>query len=267
MDRVLNRAVGIRALAVAVVLGAFAPVAQSQIPDEFSNLKVLDQAIEKPELLETMKGFALGLGVRCNHCHVGPDNLEGMDFASDEKATKRTARRMLEMVRAINGETLADLPSLEDGEKPQHVSCYSCHRGLSEPPGHLADVLAETARDSGPEAALEQYRALRAEHLGTGRYDFSEQTLSRLARMYAEANEFDQALAILAGAGEFYDSSPSLATNTGMVHFARGDLEAARSSFEQAVEIDPEFAPARGALARIEVMLSQPDTESAVEEP
>lgn len=267
MSRLLNAVVGVRVFSMALALLSVATVARSQIPDEFTNLKILDPAIEKSELLETMKGFALGLGVRCAHCHVGPDDLQGMDFATDEKASKQTARRMLGMVRAINGETLVGLPSLEDGERAQEVSCYTCHRGLAEPPAQLVDVLAETARASGAETALERYRELRAEHYGAGRYDFSEETLSRLARKSVEAKAFDDALTILDGASEFYGRSASLVTNMGMVHFARGDLDAARSSFQQAVEIDPDFAPAGRALAQIEAMLSQAASESAVEKP
>jgi thioredoxin reductase len=51
--------------------GAFvgAPV-PGQIPDKFTNLKVLPKDISKQELQSTMRGFAFALGVRCEHCHV-----------------------------------------------------------------------------------------------------------------------------------------------------------------------------------------------------
>ena len=70
------------------------PVA-AQIPEEFTNLQLLPKDIEQRKLVRTMRDWAGGLGVRCNHCHVGPENLQGMDFASDEKRTKRAARKML----------------------------------------------------------------------------------------------------------------------------------------------------------------------------
>jgi hypothetical protein len=35
------------------------------------NLKVLPEDISSEELSNTMKGFAMGLGVRCETCHVG----------------------------------------------------------------------------------------------------------------------------------------------------------------------------------------------------
>jgi hypothetical protein len=254
-------------LASLLLLGALASPVGAQIPDEFTSLKVLDPAIEKPELIDTMRGWTQELGVRCNHCHVGPDNLQGMDFASDEKATKRTARRMLEMSQKINGELLADLPVAEEGEDHQAVSCYTCHRGQATPPRNLVDVLAEVAKESGPEAAIDEYRAMREEHESAGRYDFREESLSRLSRRHAESGDFDGALAVLDGAKEFFGDSPSVYTNEGMIKFSQGDLEGARASFTQAVEIDPDFGWAKQSMARLEEMTkrSAPPVDSGEE--
>jgi len=46
--------------------------------------------------------------VRCIHCHVGedPNNLDHVDFVSDERETKRVARAMMRMVQEINGKLL-----------------------------------------------------------------------------------------------------------------------------------------------------------------
>jgi photosynthetic reaction center cytochrome c subunit len=65
-----------------------------------------------------MRTFAAGLGVQCSYCHV-----EG-DFSSDENPKKESARRMIRLVQKIN----TDFP---DGK--MHVSCYTCHRGETEP--------------------------------------------------------------------------------------------------------------------------------------
>jgi photosynthetic reaction center cytochrome c subunit len=69
-----------------------------------------------------MQGFVQALGLldkgTCNYCHV-----EG-DRASDEKKPKQVARRMITMLRAING-------TFPDGQ--QHVTCYTCHRGNTKP--------------------------------------------------------------------------------------------------------------------------------------
>ena len=105
---------------------------RAQIPDEFSNLQLLDAGVEKNRLVSIMKDWANGLGVRCNHCHVGPEDLQGMDFASDEKPEKRTARKMLEMSRVINRELTRDLP-IAEGRRSMVVSCFTCHRGQPRP--------------------------------------------------------------------------------------------------------------------------------------
>jgi len=78
------------------------------------NLKLLDGET----LMPTMMSFKTALGVECTFCHV-----QG-DFASDEKPTKEMARKMIVMTRSIN----ANFP---DGKI--HVTCYTCHRGSTEP--------------------------------------------------------------------------------------------------------------------------------------
>ena len=85
------------------------------------NLQVLTGNIP-----ETMQSFVQALGLldkgACSYCHVD-------DKSSDQKIQKVTARRMVTMLRAING-------TFPDG-KP-HVTCFTCHRGsptpLAEPP-------------------------------------------------------------------------------------------------------------------------------------
>ena len=79
-----------------------------------TNLKVLT-----PEnYLGVMFSIPPALGVKCDFCH----NME--DRASDEKPTKVTARKMMEMVKNINATTF-------NGE--QKVTCYTCHHGEQKP--------------------------------------------------------------------------------------------------------------------------------------
>lgn len=85
---------------------------------EPKNLKIL-----KPDqVMPAMRAFTASLGVRCDFCHV-----QG-DFASDEKHHKEIARRMLVMTHKINEE---NFPGAE-----MRVTCFTCHRGASEPPAH-----------------------------------------------------------------------------------------------------------------------------------
>jgi len=84
------------------------------------------QVLQGADLPATMQSFVQALGLldkgTCAYCHVD-------DRSSDAKVQKTTARRMIIMMRAING-------TFGDG-KP-HVTCFTCHRGsttpLTEPP-------------------------------------------------------------------------------------------------------------------------------------
>jgi len=84
------------------------------------------QVLQGADLPATMQSVVQALGLlekgACAYCHVE-------DRSSDAKVQKQTARRMIIMMRAING-------TFGDG-KP-HVTCFTCHRGsttpLTEPP-------------------------------------------------------------------------------------------------------------------------------------
>jgi hypothetical protein len=239
-------------LALACVVSLFAATAQGQIPDEFTNLKLLDPEISKGELIGTMRDWATGLGVRCNHCHVGPDNLIGMDFASDEKPTKRAARRMLVMARSINGELLGDLPTVEEGATHQVVSCYTCHRGQSKPPRNIVVALGGIAATEGVDAALEHYDSLRSEHFGAGVYDFSESALSGAAGYLMEAGRPEDAVKALEKNLEYYPESADIHAMIGMVQLQSGDAVAARAALDRALALDPENRMAGRAMQMLQ---------------
>lgn len=121
-------------LAAAAILIALAAVrAAAQIPEKFTNLQVLPKDITRQNLVPIMRGFALQLGVRCEHCHVGEGNdLSRFDFASDARPAKATARRMLAMVTAINDTWLAGVGEATPTGAPR-VTCFTCHRGVLKP--------------------------------------------------------------------------------------------------------------------------------------
>lgn len=95
-----------------------------------TNLKVLPKNISSKDLLATMHGFTGGLGVHCNFCHEEDSATHHLNFASDAKPEKKTARIMMRMTENINGKYLAMLPKHDEMEK---VSCGTCHRGSSTP--------------------------------------------------------------------------------------------------------------------------------------
>jgi Photosynthetic reaction centre cytochrome C subunit len=116
-------------------LGLISPVfAQTPTPTvvDSPSVKVLTGLLA-PQFQEEMNFITQALGVNCNTCHVRGN------FASEEKPEKLTARRMLEMTKAINQQFFPDHKP-KDGESVLgRVTCYTCHQGERTPrlpPGH-----------------------------------------------------------------------------------------------------------------------------------
>ena len=84
---------------------------------QLRNVQVLKD-VPPDQWMLVMQYVAASLGVQCNYCHVMGDN------ASDDKDTKKTARKMMQMVSDLNKEFFAGKPA---------VSCASCHNGHSKP--------------------------------------------------------------------------------------------------------------------------------------
>jgi len=98
---------------------------------EWVNLQVLPDSISHDALIGIMRGFTAALGVRCTHCHAM--GAEGHpDFPSDDNPHKDVARGMMRMTWQINREVLPAIDGLHH-EGGQMVTCYTCHRGATEP--------------------------------------------------------------------------------------------------------------------------------------
>jgi tetratricopeptide (TPR) repeat protein len=221
--------------AILLLLSTSASPAFSQIPEKFENLRVLPKDVDRRALIETMRGFSFALGVRCEHCHVGGPALDSMSFASDEKQAKRTARTMLEMVRAINEEHLAKI----EGRHELDVSCFTCHHGVARPEP-LENVVEEAIASSGLEAASNRYRELRGEYFGSAAYDFGVGPLNRVAEKLMEAGNAEAAVAVLRLNAEFHPDSAWLHYLLGEAYLQSGDRERARASYERSLELDGE---------------------------
>jgi hypothetical protein len=190
-------------MAFLLVLGTSALV-PAQIPEKFENLQFFPKDIKQRALIDQMRDFAGGLGVRCEFCHVGEGGpeLRNMDFASDDKETKRTARRMLVMVAAIQNDYIANLGRA----RPVQVGCFTCHHGVARPEP-LEIVIGEVLESSGIEAAVDRYRSLRKEHYGSAAYDFGEAPLDWLGETLLRAGKREAALALLELNREFHPDS------------------------------------------------------------
>jgi hypothetical protein len=119
-------------LTTAVLLGIAGSMPPQDQPKR--NLKVLPKNISKEELEGIMDGFKAALGVKCNFCHTGGevDGRFRMDFASDAKPEKETARKMLRMVSKIN-KKFFHYKAGADKEALPPIGCKTCHNGKPNP--------------------------------------------------------------------------------------------------------------------------------------
>ena len=222
--------------ALALVLLAAGPLA-AQWPPEPKNLQVFPEDIDTRQLLGAMRGFSRGLGVRCQHCHVGEEGqpLSTFDFASDDKAAKLAARAMMRMVRSIN-EQVAD--AITDGSEPVAVRCVTCHRGVLQPE-QLEDLLAREAASGGVEAALTRYAELREKHYGSHTYDFGEGTLVRTAEAVGREDP-GAAIALLQRNLELFPDSAWTLGTLAQAQQQAGDGDGAIATLERLLALDPD---------------------------
>jgi photosynthetic reaction center cytochrome c subunit len=94
-----------------------APSKAKMTEEAYKNIQVL-KGIPADQLIPAMQFITYSLGVECSFCHA-----EGA-FEKDDKKPKQAARKMMQMMFAINH---------DDFEGKREVTCYSCHRGSSHP--------------------------------------------------------------------------------------------------------------------------------------
>jgi hypothetical protein len=93
-------------------------VGQQQTAEQkYKNIQIF-KGMPATQLDPTMAFISGSLGVKCNYCHVTTS------FDKDDKLTKLTARRMIQMVFDLNKGSF-------NGQGA--VSCYTCHRGKPTP--------------------------------------------------------------------------------------------------------------------------------------
>jgi photosynthetic reaction center cytochrome c subunit len=104
--------------------------APKKAEDQFKNIQVL-KGTSADQIFPTMQFIAASLGVECDFCHV--QNA----FEKDDKKPKQTARKMMEMMFAINKDNF---------QGNRQVTCYSCHRGSAHPMA-IPAVLGEDTKE------------------------------------------------------------------------------------------------------------------------
>ena len=213
----------------------------AQIPDKPTNLQVLPKDMPTGQLMGIMRGFSFALGARCNDCHVGKTSaMADINFASDDLETKKTARKMLQMVAAINKDYVGD----------GRVECVTCHRGLRKPQT-LQAVLSEELEKKDLVSALALYRDLRKKYYGGAQYDFSETAMNQLVEVLGRQHKVKEAAA-------FMELNAENATLTGwgknllaMAHKANGETDKAIADFQKIVDANPNDAWAKQQLEEL----------------
>jgi photosynthetic reaction center cytochrome c subunit len=117
----LAPAIGMGRRAMALGGQAASPTKPMMVEDVFKNVQAL-KGIGVDDFMLTMGIMSAAIGSDCVGCHpsAGTDHV---DWALDTPR-KRTARRMVQMVTAINRDNF-------NGR--QVVTCWSCHRGRDRP--------------------------------------------------------------------------------------------------------------------------------------
>ena len=148
--------------------------APKKAEEQFKNIQVL-KGIPAEQVFPTMQFITASLGVECEFCHV--QNA----FDKDDKKPKQTARKMMEMMFAINKENF-------DGHR--EVTCYSCHRGSSHPAAIPAVMADETPRRAGEPHRMESEP--KPAETKSGEAQTAEQLLDKYVQAVGGASSIDK---------------------------------------------------------------------------
>jgi len=220
---------------------------QQQQPPPPQNLQILPKDTTREQLLQTMQAFTQALGVQCNYCHVQEGRGGRNDMASDEKRTKLAARQMIVLARDINQKLPAAVN--KPAEEATRVSCATCHRGVPIPKA-LADILTDTEKDKGIDAAIVQYWDLRKNFFGRAAYDFGEPSLLAAATRLT-SDKPDAALKLLEINTQFYPNSSRSYAAMSQAHMKKNDKEQAIKDLEKAAALDPQNAGLKRQLDQL----------------
>jgi tetratricopeptide (TPR) repeat protein len=156
-------------------------------------------------------------------------------------------RGMIAMTRDINEKIAA--ATGKPATEVTRVSCITCHRGVAIP-GQLSDIIAKTAFEKGPDEAVAQYRELRAQYYGRQSYDFGEETLLTSAQQVVRVRPASS-IPLLRVNLEFYPKSVRSYQQIAFAYTRGLDDEAAITTLEKALEIEPDNGAIRGQLEQL----------------
>jgi tetratricopeptide (TPR) repeat protein len=185
-----------------------------------------------------MQAIARALGVSCDYCH----NAARGSGAPEPK--KDIAREMIAMTRELTARVRQ-----ATGTTSARVECVTCHRGVPIP-RQITDIMADTLRAQGADAAVAQYRELRQRFYGRDAYDFSEEALAGLADRIAPSRP-DDAIALMKLNLEYNPASARSYAIIGYAYTRKLDDETAAAYYKKALEIEPNNGVIQGRLASL----------------
>ena len=211
-----------------------------QPPPAPKNLQVMPKDTSREQLLATMQAFTQALGVNCNYCHV-------QDRAADDLRTKAAARQMMMLARDINQKMPAAVNKPAD--QATRVGCVTCHRGVPIPKA-LSDILLDTEKEKGIDAAVAQYWDLRKQFYGRAAYDFGDGSLVTAAQRLT-SDKPDAALKLLDINTQFFPGSARTFQAMSAAHLKKNDKAEAIKDLEKAAALDPQNAALKRQLDQL----------------
>jgi tetratricopeptide (TPR) repeat protein len=190
------------------------------------------------DLGATMQTIAAALGVTCGYCHTAERG------SGQPEPKKDIARAMMAMTRDINVKIQAAA-----GKDATVVQCVTCHRGVAIP-RQLSEIISQTMKEQGTDAAIAQYRDLRKQYYGRQAYDFGEGTLVAIAQQISN-NKPTDAIALLQANLEFNPRSAATYAAIAFAYTRKLDDDSAIVNLEKALEIEPENGIFRGQLEQL----------------
>jgi tetratricopeptide (TPR) repeat protein len=197
-----------------------------------------------------MQAIAKSLGVSCDYCHTAARG------SGAPEPKKDIARQMIAMTRELNIRV-----QQATGNTSAKVECVTCHHGVPIP-RQISDIVMDTLRTKGADAAAAQYRDLREHYYGAQAYDFSENTLADLADRVVSGRP-DDAIALSKLNLEYNPKSARSYATIGYAYTRRFDDESAIAYYKKALEIEPNNGVIQGQLASITSARRRPKDEQA----
>ncbi len=216
------------------------------------NLKVLPDTTSGETVRHIMMGFTQALGVRCSFCHDDSKGKEfsDIDFPSDAKPEKETAREMMKMMGAINNNFLAKLKK-NDNDNVMQVKCITCHRGYHEPI-ELSALLTETYKKDGLDASMEKYSKLKDEYYGSYAFNFKENSLDQFGKNLLDSGAEKDALTVFQKNAELFPDWAYAYVSLGDANAKLGNKEEAIKDYKKAIEMNPRDRRIQDKLDKLE---------------